>query len=220
MSAGGGDRPTPDEILARAYALKDADAALALYRDWAATYDATMLDGLGYVTPARTAALLADHLADRAAPVLDVGCGTGLAGNELATLGFSIIDGLDLSAQMLGVARSRGVYRDLFEADLTRPLALADSAYAALVCTGTFTHAHVGASCLPELFRVLAPGGVFACTVHKDVWVEAGFAEMTARLEGEGLIETLYSRPGVYYQRSEEPEGSYIVWRRREKQTT
>ncbi|MEZ5871615.1 MAG: hypothetical protein R3D32_07145 [Nitratireductor sp.] len=36
--------------LALPYALKDAEQSLALYRDWAESYDATMLDGLGYLT--------------------------------------------------------------------------------------------------------------------------------------------------------------------------
>lgn len=203
------------EMLDRAYALKDAGEARALYREWARGYDKTMLDGLGYVTPARTAQLLAAYFPARAARVLDVGAGTGLAGAELARLGFTHVDALDFSVQMLAVAGSRGVYQTLVEADLTQPLALAADRYDAMICTGTFTHAHVGAGCLPELFRVLKPGGLIACTVHKDVWEEAGFAEMTAAMALGGKLAVLYHQPGTYYLGSQSPEGYYCIWQRK-----
>lgn len=205
---------TPERMLARAYRLRDPAEARALYADWAPTYDATMLAGLGYLTPARTAALLARHLADRRAAILDVGAGTGLAGAELARAGFAIVDALDHSPQMLAVAAARGIYRALIEADLNRPLALADASYDALISTGTFTHAHVDAACLDELFRVLKPGGLFACTVHRNVWEPAGFAERTAALAHAGLMETLASEPGPFFAASSEPDGHYLLWRR------
>jgi predicted TPR repeat methyltransferase len=202
-------------MLERAYALKGASEALALYRDWAENYDRTMLEGLGYVTPARTAQLLAAYLTGREASILDVGAGTGLAGAELARCGFTRVDALDFSPQMLAVAGSRGVYARLIEADLTQPLPLADGAFDAMICTGTFTHAHVGAGCLPELFRVLKPGGLFACTVHKDVWHEAGFAERVAEMALCGTLAVLYHQRGTYYSNSQSPEGWYCVWQRK-----
>ena len=205
---------TPQALLERAYSLGNDGEARALYRDWAQSYDETMMDGLGYRTPEATAALLARHTNDKTQPVLDVGSGTGLAGVELAGHGFTTLDALDYSPEMLAVARSRGVYRDMIEADLNAPLALPDDAYSAMICTGTFTHAHVGAGCLPELFRILQPGGVFACTVHKDVWEEAGFASQTQRLADGGILEMVSREAGTYYRTATEPEGWYIVWRK------
>ncbi|MEZ5873254.1 MAG: class I SAM-dependent methyltransferase [Nitratireductor sp.] len=202
---------SPQALLARAYALKDAEQSLALYRDWAESYDATMLDGLGYLTPALTAALLLRFLPDQDTAILDVGTGTGLAGAELAARGFNCIDGIDISPQMLGVAGSRSVYRNLVEADLTRPLPLPDAAYGAMICTGTFTHAHVGAQCLDELMRLLEPGGILACTIHGDVYDPAGFSRW---LEGNNSIEMLYREAGTYYRDSVTPEGLYLVWRK------
>ena len=201
-----------EAILARAYALKDPAHARALYRDWARTYDETMLSGLGYLTPPRTAALLAAYLPDTSARILDAGSGTGLAGVELSRLGCRNLDALDFSKEMLAVAQARGIYANLIEADLTRPLALADASYDCMISTGTFTHGHVGAQCLHELFRVLRPGGIFACTVHRDVWHPSGFEETTRELALAGQLIELYRQQGTYYAASTEPEGYFCAW--------
>jgi len=198
-------------LLERAYGLASPEASLLLYRDWASTYDSTMLDGLGYLSPTRLAELLAGRLADRRAAVLDVGCGTGLAALELARRGYSAFEGVDVSADMLAAAGARGLYRRLWQADLTRPLPMLDVAYDAAICVGTFTHGHVGPECLGELMRVLRPGGMLACTVHRDVWARMSFDAEIARLEAEGRLGRLLVEPGVYYASSAEPDGWYCL---------
>lgn len=77
-------------------------------------------------------------------PLLDAGCGTGLVGGELVQRGFSALDGVDLSHGMLNIARSKGIYRQLEIADITRPLPFDPGSYGAVVCVGTFTAGHVG----------------------------------------------------------------------------
>jgi predicted TPR repeat methyltransferase len=186
-------------LLRRAYALATTADGQQLYRDWAATYDATMLEGLGYLTPRLVAEALAQHLKTLEAPVLDIGCGTGLVGAAAAELGFTTVDGLDLSAAMLAVAAQRGVYRCLLEGDLTQPLAIESGDYAAVVCAGTFTSGHVDAACLNELVRILQPGGWLVCTVHHSVWEPLGFAAGFARLVAAGaLVPAMEADIGYY----------------------
>ena len=80
-----------------------------------------------------------------------------------------------------------------------------------LVSTGTFTHGHVGAGCLPELLALLVPGGRLICTVHRDVWDEGGF--------GTGLQALTQARVAVVRSREaerlftddDEPSGWYTV---------
>jgi predicted TPR repeat methyltransferase len=204
---------TARQLLHRALALESPQAAQELYRDWAGTYDQTMLADLGYLTPSVTARLLFEHLPAADALILDVGSGTGLAGAELNSLGCTNLHALDFSAAMLAQAASRGIYDKTIEADLTLPLALSDSSYDALISTGTFTHAHVGAACLDELFRILKPGGLFACTIHKDVFEPAGFRAAIVRMEQSGVLSRLYFEPGPYYSTSTEPDGWFIVFR-------
>ncbi len=118
-----------EELLARAYALSNDKETKALYRDWASTYDETMLDGLSYLTPSRTAQLLADAVENKSARILDVGSGTGLAGENLAELGYTNIDALDYSADMLGIAAVRmknekPFYKNCLQVDLNQRLDL------------------------------------------------------------------------------------------------
>jgi len=202
-------------LVQRAYELQSQEESTSLYRDWASTYDETMVGELGYLTPQRTAELLAQYCTDRSSRVLDIGCGTGLAGVELKRLGFTPIDALDYPADMLDVARSRSVYQNFYQADLMQPLPfLEDASYDALICTGTFTHAHVDASCLETLFRVLAVNGYFACTIHHGVWHASGFKDSVAALIAHGKVKTLHQQAGIYYAGANEKEGDYIVWQR------
>ncbi len=203
-----------EALLQAAYSLKDDREAQELYARWAQTYDDTMLNGLGYLTPAKTARLLSRYLPDEPSTILDVGSGTGLAGEALSRFGNHVIDALDYSRQMLAMARARGIYRNMIEADLNQPLDLPDNSWDAMICTGTFTHAHVGADCLHELFRILKPGGVFAATVHRDVFEPQGFAKTLTELEKNGVMKTVFSQMGTYYQASGEPEGWYLVWQK------
>ena len=143
---------------------------------------------------------------------LDVGCGTGLAGAELTALDFKVIDGIDISDDMLKVARQRGIYRDLFSADLLAPLPIGDTVYGGAICTGTFTHAHVGAACLDEIIRTLRTGAVFAFTVHVDVYQPAGFAEKLGALAEARVLKELSHEHGIYFAAATEPEGHYFAF--------
>jgi SAM-dependent methyltransferase len=173
-------------ILDRIYRMSGSAAECRdVYRDWARRYDEDTVGDMGYVGPQ----VVADKLASLVRPdasVLDAGCGTGLAGAELAERGFTAIDGMDLSPDMLAVAREKAVYRDLREEDLTRRLSYDDGAYDAVGCVGTFTHAHVGPQGFDELLRVTRAGGPVVATVHEGVWGD-GYEEHFRHLEAAGV---------------------------------
>ena len=209
-----GVSPQAAQLLERAYALDSDAQSRALYRDWAETYDDTMLQGLQYQSPQTVARLLADHLPDRQAVVLDVGCGTGLLGQGLAGHGFATIDGLDVSPEMMQVAQRRGVYRAFIAADLNQPLAIADASYGGMSCCGTFTHGHVGAGCLDELFRVLRPGAPFAFTVKLEVFESMGFRVKLDALVQQGGIRQVRFVHDRHYATSKQPDGVFCVYAR------
>jgi len=201
-------------LLARAYALRSDAESRALYRDWAATYDQTMVEGLQYRSPTVVVDLLRPHLANAQARVLDVGCGTGLAGRALAAHGFTEIEGLDLSPEMAQVAADSGAYRAFVMTDLNATLPVLDATYDAAMCCGTFTTGHVSAACLDEVLRILRPGAPFAFTVKRSDWDALGFGVKIAALEASGALRVGSMAPDRLYANSPEPDGMMcVVWR-------
>jgi len=182
--------------LSSALALTSDEDRLRLYRAWAATYDADFAAAMEYRLPAHVAAAFLSAggpSSQGGGPVLDVGAGTGLLAEALRAQGFAgRIDGVDLSPEMLAVAGAKGLYGQLVQADVTRPLPLAGG-YAGVVSSGTFTHGHVGPEALGPLLEVAASGALFAFSVNAGVWAALGFdralAGMAGRIVGLTLAE-------------------------------
>lgn len=208
----------PDEPdLDSAYALETPEDNLRLYRDWAETYDADFVEATTYRFPevvTRTYLEMGGGW-----PCLDVGCGTGVLGEHMPS--DAILDGIDLSPEMLAVARRKDHYRNLIEANLKETLDFPDASYAGMVSSGTFTHGHVGPEALAELVRVLAPGAVAVITVRPQVWRETGFEAAFAALAEQGLVSAPHrAEERIYADPARAPEGhaddtGYIVTFRR-----
>jgi len=203
----------PSDFVDEAYHLANAEDMVEFYRKWAQDYDRQMIEIRGYISPARIAEMLVRQLPQKNAAVLDIGCGTGLTCRLLAEQGYDRLDGIDLSRDMLGVARERDIYRDLIQADVNQPLPLESASYDGVISSGTFTHGHVGPQPLAEIFRVLKPGGVLACTVHQDLWQSMGFEERFIALVDEHVAAQISLELGSYYQDGA-PEGWFCVYRK------
>lgn len=174
-----------DYDLDNAYTIDGPSEARRLYDDWAGTYDNSFARAWGYVAPRRIAEIFLDEGGAAAGPVLDIGAGTGLVAEALPGL---VIDAIDISAEMLARAGAKGLYRDRIEANLTAPLDLPNGAYGGVVSCGTFTHGHVGAECLPELFRIARPGALFCCGTRPGVYDAMGFGSALALAVARGEI--------------------------------
>jgi len=172
---------TKDKNLQRAYALKTPDDSRDLYGDWAKTYDSEFVDTNQYILHENVAQAFVD--AGGRGPVLDLGAGTGACGVALAARSSDTIDATDISPQMLEVARSKGVYADLFEGDILAGLPVPPESYAGIVSSGTFTLGHVGPEGLDEVIRLLVPGGIAVIAVRDAHYDTAGFADKITLLE-------------------------------------
>tara|TARA_R110002020_G_scaffold15143_29_gene53894 strand:- start:757 stop:1380 length:624 start_codon:yes stop_codon:yes gene_type:complete len=190
---------TDTSILDRLYAMEGGpEVCRDIYADWAKNYDSDTVDGMGYVGPA----LVAEALFERVSPaarILDAGCGTGLAGEQLAARGFLRVDGIDVSPDMLRVARGKNVYRSLREADLTAPIDLPDNSYDGAVCVGVFTNGHVGPAAFDELARVVRPGGTIVATVHENVWQAEGYPAHLEALAESGAATVIAAAVAPYH---------------------
>ena len=207
------DPKGPSEFVDAAYHLDDEASMVEFYRKWAADYDHQMLDELGYTSPTKIAQQLCDNLPDTDSTVFDVGCGTGLTCVFLAEKGYTNLDGIDLSPDMVRVASERGIYRELLVGDVNHALEREDESYDAVISSGTFTHGHVGPEPLDEIFRILKPGGVLACTIHRDLWESMGFSTRLESLVATGIAHQVSREMGSYYK-GREPEGWFCIYRK------
>lgn len=191
-----------DPDLERAYRLAGVEDNRALYAQWAESYDDDFAANMDYRLHDHVARAFAE--AGGAGPVLDIGAGTGLCGEALAGRGIGPCDATDLSPEMLRVAAGKGVYRATFPGNLLERLPCADRAYRGAVSSGTFTRGHVGPEGLPEVLRVVAPGGVIVLSINAAHWQEKGFA---AAFEGmAGAVSGLaLPRVRIYGEGAEGP---------------
>jgi SAM-dependent methyltransferase len=96
---------------------------------------------------------------DRAAPVLDLGCGDGRLLAYLRSRGFADAVGVDVSAEQVSLARARGVRAEV--GDAFTHLGTATGEYAAIFAVDVFEHFSRDELMrfVPLLFAALAPGG-------------------------------------------------------------
>ena len=173
--------------------LKDAkndNRLTEVYRDWAKKYDYDNDHVLGTVSQPKSVNLLSTRLKDKTAKIIDVGCGTGLVGEKLKAKDFIYFDGLDISKDMLSIAKSRG-YRNLFLGSLNKQLPVLDDAYDAAMCIGVFTHGHVSSDRFNELCRIVKPGGYVCFTINEGVFEKYGFKEMIAEFQLNKVWEVI-----------------------------
>lgn len=186
------------KFLDKAYQARDARSTRTLYDDWSDTYEAEVADQ-GYATPGRCAAALKKFSDDMTAPVLDFGCGTGLAGLAFKRAGFETIDGLDLSSEMLAQAESKNVYRHLDQIEADAPLGHTPGDYAAIAAVGVIGAGAAPISVFHTLMNGLATGNklVFSFNDHalEDPsneaalceWLDCGAARLLFKEHGEHL---------------------------------
>ena len=179
------------ETLNKVYTATNHEELMDAYKSWATNYDADTVEAFGYVAHIASAKALDETLDRKDAYILDAGCGTGLVGEELARMGYTRMDALDYSKEMLDEAETKKVYERHIQADLSKPLDMEDNRYDAIVCTGTFTYGHVKAEAFDELVRITRPGGVIAFTIREGAYEDYGYRDRMIDLERENAWELL-----------------------------
>lgn len=191
--------------LERVYAATTAGELADAYAAWAAGYDRETAE-LGYCLPFLIPGWLARYLPAGADPVLDAGCGTGLSGPCLRALGYDVLEGLDMSPDMLAIAQSRGAYSVLRQAMLGETLPWPDDHFAAFVSAGVFTAGHAPAAGLRELVRITRPGGFAVFTVRDVLLGKAGFRAVFDELAAAGRWRRMEESPPFRAFAIAEPE--------------
>ena len=205
------EKPKKQITLDDAYNLVTPGDSRELYAQWATTYDKTFIEGNKYVYPAKIAEVLAKHMpADPSFSIIDIGCGTGAVGEEIAKIRpSSVIEGVDISPEMLAVAASKQrndgtkVYEDLHEADLTTTIHFAHNYYDYFVSAGTFTIGHLGARELINAIAVCRTGATIVAGVNQQHWQETDFASTIAyAVDSKIISQPQYEEVDIYAEGS------------------
>ncbi|MDE0305542.1 MAG: methyltransferase domain-containing protein [Albidovulum sp.] len=170
------------EFLNSVYVSRTPLETKSLYDEWSTTYEETV-NGHGYATPERCAVALSDFVEDKAVPILDFGCGTGISGMALTEYGFSTIDGCDISKEMLDLADEKQIYRKLWQIDPGSEINLPTGRYAHIAAIGVIGIGAAPIDVFDGLFGALPNGGslTFSLNDHtlSDPEYEARVSEYT-----------------------------------------
>ena len=175
-----------------------------LFDHYAPEFDRSLIEGLSYSGPqlllaATQAAMRKAERDSRFAAVLDLGCGTGLAGAAFRAQAETLA-GVDLSPRMVEQARQKNVYDRLEVGDVLEFLAAETDAgrtYDLILAADVFAYFPDLAPLAAAVSAVLAPRGIFAFSVEtpagEGVELGAGLrfahseAHVRAAVEGAGL---------------------------------
>ena len=168
--------PAPDVIamMRQAQAIQTAQRSdpgyvRHLFDQFSGDYDARMLGQLHYAAPQILRELAALVMAGREGlAILDLGCGTGLAGEMFKPLA-ARLDGIDLSPAMIEKARARGIYDHLAVADLESALAADGPAFDLILAADTLVYLGDLAAVFAGAAGRLAPDGYFLFTVESKL---------------------------------------------------
>lgn len=133
----------------------------AIYNTWASSYEED-LAAQKYKAPNIMAQFINTELQiKKDAVILDCGSGTGLLGVQLKNLGYTCIDALDYSDEMMSEAKKKKLYRRHFLEKVAKnsKLTLKDAEYDVVALCGCLMPGHIMPDALPEVARLLKPNG-------------------------------------------------------------
>jgi len=189
-----------------------ADEIKDIYANWAASYE-TDVGTWGYATPPRLALALRQCGANIEKPILDFGCGTGLAGMALKAVGFQIIDGTDVSPEMLRQAEAKPAYRQVWKAVPGSLGHIKRGDYPAIAATGVVSLGAAPPETLDMLVDAIGPGGMLAFSFNDATLADRSY---TDRLDIAVLapdIELVFEEHGPHLPAKDMMSTIYVLQR-------
>ena len=165
-----------------------------LYKEWASSYE-NELNSNKYVTPGRCAEILIRYCRDANIKVLDIGCGTGLSGEALYTLGFNQLDGLDVSEEMLNLAKKKAIYERLINDDLNTLVEL-DQKYDAIIAAGVISPGHAHPETITVALSLLNVAGILVFSLNDHALRDSNFCERVDHILSNPSLEVLVEEYG------------------------
>lgn len=139
----------------------------ATFDGFAQQFDRHLVDTLDYRIPEMLSSAVRELSPPAQMDILDLGCGTGLCGDCLRDLARRLV-GVDLAPKMLEVARGRGCYQELANAEIGQYLqSLAPASFDLVVAADVLIYIGDIGRVFSEVARALRPAGLFAFSIEQ-----------------------------------------------------
>lgn len=193
------------------------DDMLKIYSEWNTSYEEGVLSS-GYGAPTVAVKHLAESFPSEERDkvrIIDIGAGTGLVARGLRKLGFCRIDGVDPSEDMLAMAKKDALYENyICEFVTDKQLPIVTGAYDGLTACGCFIPNHMQSDALPELLRIVKPGGIIVIVSRADYIdtvpdYKANLIPVMDKFVQDGIWKLLVAEVTGYYHFGHEA----MVWK-------
>lgn len=169
-----------------------------VFDEYAPRFDAALLQALEYQVPELMWQTVEDLLPEGSTlgAVLDLGCGTGLAGERFRARA-AWLEGIDLSPGMLREAGRRAIYDRLEVAEITAHLAAPKRPYDLILAADVLIYFGDLAPVMALVAQALAPGGRFAFSTER---VDMNGYRLTAGqryAHGEAYLSAIIGAAGL-----------------------
>ena len=181
-----------------------------LYASWASTYDNEVQKN-GYVTPERVAKALKDIVTNQSEVILDYGCGTGLSGSALQAVGFTNIDGLDVSQEMVSLAEKKSIYKKLTVFDPSSKIPVHADQYKIITAIGVIGAGAAPLEVFDNLFSLLPPSGLFAFSFNDHTLSDPNYERKVKQCLSSGQAIILHKSYGNHLPKANLKSNIYIL---------
>ena len=181
-----------------------------LYDQWAGSYNKELINDYGYIAPFITVDRLKDFHLDQDIEIIDVGCGTGLVGLELHKLGYTNIDGYDISQEMLKAAKKTKIYKSLKQVDLNLDSFNPNKTYDLLICVGSFGYGALGPEAFINLLKLVKSSGLIIILMNSEPFIFENYQRYILELEKQKLFSIKSIDDHNYMSKLERP-GKLII---------
>ena len=181
-----------------------------LYASWASTYDNEVQKN-GYVTPERVAKALKDIVTNQSEVILDYGCGTGLSGSALQAVGFTNIDGLDVSQEMITLAEKKSIYKKLTVFDPSTKIPVHADQYKIITAIGVIGAGAAPLEVFDNLFSLLPPSGLFAFSFNDHTLSDPNYEGKVTQCLSSGQAIILHKSYGNHLPKANLKSNIYIL---------
>jgi len=183
------------------------------YDLWAKQYEKELLEDYGYCAHIIGSKAFSTYELRKSCKIIDIGCGTGLVGEELKSSGFLNIWGLDVSSKMIAIAKKKQIYRQFYQKKIENLEGFISKPFEALICVGSFGLGHIGPESLELLVKLVEKNSLIIIFMNAEPFNLENYMDYIEGLQKQNLINIVDIQDHNYMTKLDRP-GKLLIFRR------